>query len=237
MNWSKKIHYFRKRLYENFKSKIGMEPRSRNYQFNHEFARAMNANSSFLKLNYFSFGKYNRTAKAANIEFDISMDVNKEKDITILMGFSIFKSNQYRRTPIVIPAKICQIRGTEQFDIPNIMGNSSAGMCPISKGHHYLYNINPTSHGWPRSLPEGRFMGLLMMGAILGPSIEEDFFVLVRRGGEGISSTSSGGGGGGKEMRYKGTMVYHVTGAGLDGVLAADGLIQGLRMAYSLAII
>ncbi|KAG5872344.1 hypothetical protein JTB14_017028 [Gonioctena quinquepunctata] len=86
-----------------------------------------------MKVHYFRFGKYNRTVKSGNIEVDFFMDVNKEKDITIFLTFYIFKSNEYRRTPIMIPTKLCDILGTEKYDIPNIMGNASFHSCPVSK--------------------------------------------------------------------------------------------------------
>ncbi|KAG5874990.1 hypothetical protein JTB14_016304 [Gonioctena quinquepunctata] len=63
------------------------EPKSRNFQFNHEFARAISGNSSFMTVHYFTFGKYNRTAKSGNMEFDFLMEVKKEKDITRKMNF------------------------------------------------------------------------------------------------------------------------------------------------------
>ncbi|XP_074038013.1 uncharacterized protein [Leptinotarsa decemlineata] len=135
-------------------------PKDYSYRFNNEYARGISGNTSYLKLNYFTFDKYNRTMKAANVEFDfLGETVDKNNNaIDVIFHFSIFKSNQYRKTPIAFPAKLCDILGTEQFDIPNITKNSTLRNCPVRKGHHYMYNVMLTSNGWPKSLPAGRFL-------------------------------------------------------------------------------
>ncbi|XP_072385163.1 uncharacterized protein CheA84a [Diabrotica undecimpunctata] len=128
------------------------------YIFNNEFARITDGNTSWLKMTYFTFGQYNRTAKAANFELDIFMDVTKDNDVMVYFSFHILKNNEYKKTPISFPKKVCDILGTKFFDLPNITKNSTFKSCPLVKGHQYAYDIMLTSNGWPKFLPEGRFI-------------------------------------------------------------------------------
>ncbi|XP_050506818.1 uncharacterized protein LOC126884731 [Diabrotica virgifera virgifera] len=128
------------------------------YIFNNEFARVTDGNTSWLKLTYFTFGQYNRTAKAANFELELFMDVTKENDAMVHFSFFILKNNEYKKTPISFPKKVCDILGTKYFDLPNITKNSTFKDCPLLKGPQYAYDIMLTSNGWPKFLPEGRFL-------------------------------------------------------------------------------
>ncbi|KAG5866497.1 hypothetical protein JTB14_012594 [Gonioctena quinquepunctata] len=141
-----------------YQKKTQEEPGSQNYRINNEYARAIDGNTSFFKLNYFIFHKYNRTMKAASLEYDATFAVDEKNDVDYTFAFYIFKSNQYRKTPIAFPMKLCKILDSDMFDIANVMRNASVRRCPIPKGHHYIHNIMLTSKGWPKSFPAGRYL-------------------------------------------------------------------------------
>ncbi|KAF2886257.1 hypothetical protein ILUMI_19916 [Ignelater luminosus] len=105
------------------------------------------------KLNYVF---YNRSQKAFNAS--VYLLVNLSTDMTGVVQFYRFASNEYREFPMRVGANLCHEYAKNNFNVKELLKNRSNLIdCPLPKGYYYVRYLVPDYSRLPPYIPRGRY--------------------------------------------------------------------------------
>ncbi|XP_015834989.2 uncharacterized protein LOC107397835 [Tribolium castaneum] len=123
-----------------------------------EFAKLVEHDNSYIRINSFKFYKKSRTLAALNVTYTTLEDINSDEDIKITVAALQFKGTEYKKTVIDFAIGICTVYRANKFDSLNLIKDSNLKECPFPKGDYYINDLAPTADMLPPFFPEGKWM-------------------------------------------------------------------------------